>query len=402
MHDIFGKQDDKEVVYGLLDAIDAQEFDEKLSALKCKWDQLETVHCQKSYLTTSFHSWFTKYHAPYMRESMISSVRACVGLKGKPTPWYTTNNNVCINKVFKNDVTAKLSIPQCIEKIEEFLKSQSCQVELAITGEGLYRFRENYKDLEVSKEEWLKKSKDDKKRHVTKVLGCPVTPLTNIQNDAPIDNSQHEELSNANLSTSIQKSRTISVSHSESGLSFTIPPHSLLTMWKKAEKILNSEGEICKGIGKFHSDDHARQVASESNPRLPHFVYQHNTGKVVCDDCPLYKSFKICQHSIAVAELRGSLPRILTWRKSLSNKCTRQNSAETLTKSSLPMATTGKKKNEKKRLPKKRVKSTTTRRFVDPLDGELAVVSESSSTAALTEMSTSTSNSNQENQISSG
>jgi hypothetical protein len=347
--DIFGKQDDKEIVCGLLDALDAQEFDEKLAALKIKWDQLEAVHCQTSSLSASFHGWVVKYHTSYMRESMISSVRACVGLKGNPTPWYTTNNNECINKVFKNDVDAKLSIPQCIEKIEEFLNSQSCQLQLAITGEGLYRFRENYRDLEVSKEDWLEKSKDERKKHVAKVLGCRVRPVVNVQRDAPIAvDGQHNELGETNLSMPIQRSRTISVSHSESGLSAAIPPHSLLIMWNKAEKIVNSEGEISVAIGKFHNDERARQVGSESNPRKPHFVYQYNTGKVVCDDCPLYQAFKICQHSIAVAEVRGSLSQFVKWRKSLSKG---QHSAETLTKSSLPMATTGKKNNERKRLP---------------------------------------------------
>ena len=115
----------------------------------------------------------------------------------------------------------------------------------------------------------------------------------------------------------IQRGRKIFISHSESGLSVVIPPHSLATMWKKAETILNSDGGLCKAVGKFHDDDHAKQVASESNPRLPHFVYQHNTGKVVCGDCPVYKAFKICQHSVAVPESRGSSAQFLKWRKSL-------------------------------------------------------------------------------------
>ena len=54
--------------------------------------------------------------------------------------------------------------------MEEFLKSQFCQVELAITGEGLYRFREHYRDLEVTKEEWLKKSNDENKSMLLKCL----------------------------------------------------------------------------------------------------------------------------------------------------------------------------------------------------------------------------------------
>ena len=311
------------------------------------------------------------------------------------------HNNECINKVFKNDVAAKLSIPQCIEKIEEFLNSQSCQFQLATTGEGLYRFRENYRDLEVSKEEWLAKSKDDKKKHVAKVLGCQVRPVVNIQNNAPTAvNIQHKELGKTNLSTPIQRSKTISVSHLESGLSAAIPPHSLCTMWNKAEKIINSEGDISMAIGKFHNDDRARQVGSESNPRQPHFVYQYNTGKVVCDNCPLYQAFKICQHSIAVAEVRGSLSLFLKWRKSVSKG---QHSAENLTKSSLPMATTGKKKTERKRLPKKRISSTTVQNFVDPLDVELGLCDERLSSAETTPRSTAISKSaDSEIQISSG
>ena len=263
--DIFGKQDDNEVVCGLLDAFDTQEFDAKLSTLKNKWDQLEAAHCRKSSLATSFHSWFSQHHAPYMRESMISSVRACVGIKGEPTPWYTTNNNECINKVFKNAVASRLSIPECIEKIEEFVKSQLCQVELAITGEGLYRFRANYRDLEVPKEEWLKKSKEEKKKHVAKVFGCQVRPVATIQNNPSMElgggEFNLEQLRQDNeFAAPIQRGRKISISHSESGLSVVIPPHSLATMWKKAETILNSDGGLCKAVGKFHDDDHANKL----------------------------------------------------------------------------------------------------------------------------------------------
>ena len=94
--------------------------------------------------------------------------------------------------------------------MEEFLKSQFCQVELAITGEGLYRFREHYRDLEVTKQEWLKKSKDEKQKHVAKVFRCPVRPVSIIQNYAPNHRSQHEEFSeNTNLLTPNRETKTI-------------------------------------------------------------------------------------------------------------------------------------------------------------------------------------------------
>ena len=99
--------------------------------------------------------------------------------------------------------------------MKEFLKSQFCQVQLAITGEGLYHFREHYRDLEVTKEKWLKKSKDEKQKHVAKVFGCPVRPVLIIQTDAPNHRSQRHEFSeNTNLLTPNLETKTISISHS--------------------------------------------------------------------------------------------------------------------------------------------------------------------------------------------
>ena len=152
---------------------------------------------------------------------------------------------------------------------------------VAFTGEGLYHFQENYRDLEVSKE-WFAKSKDEKKSMSPKCLDVGLGQLqTSRTMHLSRSMAKTKKLGETNLPTPIQRSKTISVSHLESALSAAIPPHSLATMWNKAEKILNSEGDISMAIGKFHNDDHARQVGSEFNPLQPHFVYQYNTGKVV-------------------------------------------------------------------------------------------------------------------------
>ena len=40
----------------------------------------------------------------------------------------------------------------------------------------------------------------------------------------------------------------------------------------------------------------------ESDRGRLHYVVRSESGKVTCDDCPRFKSGKICPHSLAVAE----------------------------------------------------------------------------------------------------
>ena len=40
----------------------------------------------------------------------------------------------------------------------------------------------------------------------------------------------------------------------------------------------------------------------ESDRGRPHYVVRSESGKVTCDDCPRYKSAKLCPNSLAVAE----------------------------------------------------------------------------------------------------
>lgn len=47
----------------------------------------------------------------------------------------------------------------------------------------------------------------------------------------------------------------------------------------------------------------------ESDRGRPHYVVRSESGKVTCDDCPRYKSGKICPHSLAVAEKCNQLKK---------------------------------------------------------------------------------------------
>ena len=60
----------------------------------------------------------------------------------------------------------------------------------------------------------------------------------------------------------------------------------------------------------------------ESDRGRPHYVVRSESGKVTCDDCPRYKSGKICSHSLAVAEKCDQLKNFLTWYKRSSHTLT--------------------------------------------------------------------------------
>ena len=55
---------------------------------------------------------------------------------------------------------------------------------------------------------------------------------------------------------------------------------------------------------------------SNNNPNAPHTVKVFSSGRVQCDkDCPNYRAYFICAHTIAVAEENGSLQSFVKWHR---------------------------------------------------------------------------------------
>lgn len=73
----------------------------------------------------------------------------------------------------------------------------------------------------------------------------------------------------------------------------------LAYLWRRTEDLLKSPDSVVKspgfeGMYIKHSTD-----ANGKNP--PHLVTLQSVGRFVCD-CRLYKSAKICEHSVVAAE----------------------------------------------------------------------------------------------------
>ena len=59
-------------------------------------------------------------------------------------------------------------------------------------------------------------------------------------------------------------------------------------------------------------DAEAFMVESETMVK-PHYVTVAKNGKVTCNDCPGWNAYKICSHSLAVAEKNGRTADYLKW-----------------------------------------------------------------------------------------
>ena len=81
-------------------------------------------------------------------------------------------------------------------------------------------------------------------------------------------------------------------------------PSSHFGIWQKAEELLCEPNAIFAAPG---CDSKSRMVRSRSGKR-PHLVTSTKQGRYTCDNnCPNWKSMKLCSHTVAVAELNGSL-----------------------------------------------------------------------------------------------
>lgn len=98
-----------------------------------------------------------------------------------------------------------------------------------------------------------------------------------------------------------------------------LPDHSndaaIQAIGKKAEELCIQPGLDVPVPGAAASLHH--MVPSKSGA-APHFVKTPPTltGQFICDDrCLNYKTYKICSHTVAVAESNGKLRELISWYK---------------------------------------------------------------------------------------
>ena len=123
-------------------------------------------------MSHSFIHGSQKYKAREIISCILPEVRIRAQIHGNlPIP-YTTNSCESINHIIKLEVQWKESkLPVLINHLRSICERQVAEIEKAVIGRGEWRFDSSYRCLEVSEHIWFMKSDEQRKRHLTKVMG---------------------------------------------------------------------------------------------------------------------------------------------------------------------------------------------------------------------------------------
>ena len=287
---IFGKLVGGVFSEGIVDAESETEFYENLEELKQLISEREIL---ESGIRTGFFDWFSQYKVENIVSGMLKPVRREAGLGNPPSP-FTTNASESMNAILKRKVDYKKNeLHMFINHLKQLADEQENEIERAVIGRGKYRFHEQYRHLEVKESEWFKMNSDQRQRHMKKAASTHLS--TGSGRLLPLPGAPESSVGNVSQ-------LSVSAEHFHFGLK--IPLAAVQGIWNKAEELLREPNAISAALG---CDSKSRMVRSRSGKR-PHLVTSTKQGMYVCDnDCPNWKAMKLCSHSVAVAELNGSL-----------------------------------------------------------------------------------------------
>ena len=99
---IFGKHDGNLKIEGLVDSTSAEDFQQKLEALKNRWNTHELPYASSS--GPRFYEYFNRIQADVVCHHMRKDIREAACLGSTPSI-FTTNSSEAINSVLKKQVS---------------------------------------------------------------------------------------------------------------------------------------------------------------------------------------------------------------------------------------------------------------------------------------------------------
>ncbi|XP_028413858.1 uncharacterized protein LOC114536703 [Dendronephthya gigantea] len=293
--EIFGKQEGDIKYFGLVDCESEEEFDEKLQQLQPIWEEREIVTENKERKQTMFE-WFKREKAQDIKDSMLRPIRTEAGL-GNPPSEYTNNDPEAANFIIKHGLHFNPNKPhEFIENVKEIILTQQRNEDRAVFGKGPYRVREGFTHLSVDDVERSSLSHAQMEKRLADFNKAKMDSRVDVVSPTPQD--QEDE-----------PTSRLSVTANESGIT-TVPQPILEAMFERASNLLAVPGKV---IPKPGADDGSFVVAGLSNNI--HCVNPGKGGSLSCDRSCINYATKICEHTLAVAQVRGTLSELLTWFK---------------------------------------------------------------------------------------
>ena len=125
------------------------------------------------------------------------------------------------------------------------------------------------------------------------------------------DGSQTDDAPQTQIAAQVKARIQLTVNLKSQGIT-CINPTTLQYMAEKAKSLLNKDTAIVQTPGS--ADGTSFMVESTTMVR-PHYVTKAKNGKITCSDCPNWKAYKLCAHSLAVGDKTKTTLNYLQWFK---------------------------------------------------------------------------------------
>ena len=129
MKDTFRKKIGEVVEPGLVNSLNAEDYDKMAEELFVKWNE-NFVDSMKEFIL-----YFKSKKSQLIKNCMTAKIRSLVGLGYSPQP-YTQNVNKCVNAVLKRGQRKCKNITDVIKILQNYVKEQDTQIQLSLMGQG--------------------------------------------------------------------------------------------------------------------------------------------------------------------------------------------------------------------------------------------------------------------------
>ena len=237
-----------------------------------------------------------------MKESMLKSVRREAGL-GNPPREYTNNDPEAANLMVKHALNFDPKSPEeFINEIRNIVETQFRNEDRAVFGKGQFKIRPEFQHLAVSDQQWSKLTKEGRMKKLQTYLKSGMAEKRELSVETAGDVRALGSASEVML---------LPVTASSCGIT-SVPSPILTAMFDKANHLLQVSSNV---VPKPGATDGSFIVAGYGN--TIHVVTPGKGGSLKCDRACVNFSTSVCEHVLAVAQVRGTFKEFLNWyRKS--------------------------------------------------------------------------------------
>lgn len=230
---------------------------------------------------------------------MTARVRNASGL-GFPPSVYTQNSNESINSVLKRESGGKkLTLKQAALAIQACVQEQQSQVRLALFGAGEYKVADEYINYSVPQDQFYGMSVEQRKKAFSTFNTARVTRLPTVIDDV---NKLASDIPNSDMLCKL------SVQPNESNI-LTVPFTVVKQMFQDASSLLYTGKNIVNAPGLNAKSTFF--VTNDADQCQPMMVALKGSRFQCQGKCQKFAAFKICAHTISVAEKLGELGNML-------------------------------------------------------------------------------------------